>query len=199
MGKIRNIVFDVGRVLIQVDHSPLWAFLDHHGATISSETEFIQQTNMTDFEAGKLTDDEFLNGMAGLFPHPPSQAQLHAAWVNIFSPIEAMLDLALQLKATHRVYLLSNTNNLHWEHIVPVYQLADLCHAILTSHTCGLLKPDPAIYRLAEQEFGLQPAETVFIDDLSENAQAAHGCGWSAINHISFEDTSARLSDFGVL
>ncbi len=90
----------------------------------------------------------------------------------------------------YRVYLLSNVGDLHWAHLDESYGLAGLVHGALPSFAAGAIKPNAAIYRAAEAEFGLDPADTVFIDDLAPNVAGARGCGWSAIEH---RDIAATL------
>ncbi|MDH5181611.1 MAG: HAD family phosphatase [Gammaproteobacteria bacterium] len=199
MSAIKNIVFDVGRVLIGVDYCRLYDFIQQHGVILASEDEFIRRTDMSAYERGLIDTDCFLANLARLFPTAPSTAELAAAWLDIFTPIDAMLQLCRQLKGPYRIYLLSNTNPLHWQHVVPTYRLEQCCHGLLTSFDSGLMKPDPAIYHTAEQHFGIMPHETLFIDDIKENIHGAAVCGWSTIHHISVEQTRSELSHFGVV
>lgn len=57
----------------------------------------------------------------------------------------------------------------------------------------GLIKPDPAIYALAEARLGLVPQRTVFIDDLADNVRAARARGWRAIQFESAQQLAATL------
>jgi HAD superfamily hydrolase (TIGR01509 family) len=60
------------------------------------------------------------------------------------------------------------------------------------------MKPHHDIYKLAEQRFDLNPATTVFIDDLSANVESARQCGWHVIQHSSPEKTISTLATLGV-
>lgn len=199
MAEIKNIVFDVGRVLIDVNYASLFAFLREHKATIQTEEAFVRLTDMRAFERGLIDDETFLNNMAALFPRSPGHTALRDIWLDQFSPINEMLALAIQLKQNYGVYLLSNTNSLHWQHIVPAYNLADIGHGLITSYETGCAKPDPAIFHQAEQHFNLSPESTIFIDDIEDNAAGARACGWHGIQHISLQTTRSRLSLLGVI
>lgn len=198
MNKITDIVFDVGRVLIDVNYDTLFQFLWDHGASVHTEQEFIRQTDMLRYERGQIDDDTFLARLNNLFTTPPGREAIINAWQDLFTPIDDMLALANRLKSDYGVYLLSNTNSLHWQYVVPQYKLDQISHGLLTSFELGVMKPDPAIFRHAEQQFGLQAENTVFIDDIQENATGAIACGWYGIHHISTIKTVQLLRTLGV-
>ena len=83
----------------------------------------------------------------------------------------------------YRVFLLSNIGDLHWRHLNARYGFDGLAHGVIASFRVGAIKPSAAIYREAERQFGLEPAATVFIDDLPPNVAGAQACGWQAIHH----------------
>ena len=94
-----------------------------------------------------------------------------------------MFALATGLMSDYRVYLLSNIGDLHWAHLDGRYGLGGLVHGALASFRTGAVKPHAAIFREAERRFDLEPAHTVFIDDLSANVRGATACGWRGIHH----------------
>ena len=104
-----------------------------------------------------------------------------------------MFALATGLMSDYRVYLLSNIGDLHWEHLDARYGLGGLVHGALASFRAGAVKPDAAIFREAERQFDLEPARTVFIDDLGANVRGAEACGWHGIHHIDAVTTRAAL------
>jgi putative hydrolase of the HAD superfamily len=104
-----------------------------------------------------------------------------------------MFTLATGLKDRYRVYLLSNIGDLHWAHVDDRYGLGGLVHGALASFRAGAIKPSAEIYRTAERSFALEPARTVFIDDLAANVRGAEACGWRGIHHIDAVTTRAAL------
>lgn len=141
---IRNVVFDVGGVLVRLRYQP---FVEY----------------------------------------------LAAAGVDMFDRPHEMFELASGLMADYRVYLLSNVGDLHWRHLDAQYGLDDLVHGTLASFRVGAIKPSEAIYREAELRFGLEPAATVFIDDLVPNVAGARARGWQAIHHVDPAETRRQL------
>jgi HAD superfamily hydrolase (TIGR01509 family) len=127
-----------------------------------------------------------------------SHAELRQHWLDIFRPHPDMIQLARQVSARHRVYLLSNIGDLHWEQLLERHGMGGIGHGALTSFHAGVMKPDRAIYARAEQEFDLTPATTVFVDDRPENIEAARARGWHGIVHRSFNDTRQALLRLGV-
>lgn len=62
-----------------------------------------------------------------------------------------------------------------------------------------LIKPDPAIFRLAEQRFGVEPGEALFLDDHPANVAAAQACGWQALQFVDPAQARRDLADRGLL
>ena len=129
-----------------------------------------------------------------MLSEPSPEAALLAAWNGIFSPIPEMLAFARRLKAHCRVYLFSNTSDLHWHHLKNTYALSDICHGLAASCELGAMKPAPESYRAMEQRFGLIPQKTLFVDDKEENVAGAVACGWQGIWHRDVPTTLARIS-----
>jgi epoxide hydrolase-like predicted phosphatase len=73
------------------------------------------------------------------------------------------------------------------------YGFPDLFDAIVYSHEVGLAKPDPAIFRLACRRLAVRPAESVFVDDVQANVDAAAQLGLHAVLHQETPDTIATI------
>jgi putative hydrolase of the HAD superfamily len=196
---INAIVFDVGRVLIDFSYDDFFDWLTQHGANINDVESFVRQTDLHAYEHGHMDDDAFLARLNQLLSQPVDRQLLLAQWLDLFAPIEEMLQLARQLKTRYRVFMLSNTSALHWQHIIPHYKLETYCHGLLASYEVGAMKPDPAIFRAAEQKFELSAGETVFIDDIEDNVSGARACGWQGIHHRNSRQTRRKLQQLGVI
>jgi FMN phosphatase YigB (HAD superfamily) len=96
------------------------------------------------------------------------------------------------------VYLLSNIGDLHWDFLKGAIGVESIGHGALPSFKARAAKPDAAIYRQAEKTFGLEPARTVFIDDLLPNVDTARQRGWRTIHHLDYASTLQRLREMGV-
>jgi 2-haloacid dehalogenase len=194
---IRDIVFDIGWVFVGIHPEALLEFLVSHGAPRMDLHTAVQRVALVDHETGKLDGSGLIERFSTLAPGAPHDA-LRQHWLDMLTPREDMMQLARRLMPHHRVYLLSNIGDLHWEHVSTRHGLADLGHGVLTSYEAGVMKPDTAIYAQAERKFDLVPATTVFIDDREENIETARSRGWHGIVHRSFDDTREALLRLGV-
>ena len=195
---MRNIVFDVGGVLVQLRYGPFIEYMAAAGADMRDLRTWAGVVGLEHHESGKLRGSRFLERVATSVPRTLDRDELGRRWLDMFAPDEQMFALARALMGDYRVYLLSNVGDLHWAHLDESYGIASLVHGALPSFEAGAIKPDAAIYRAAESEFGLDPAETVFIDDLAPNVAGARSCGWSAIEHRNITATCAGLAALGV-
>lgn len=196
---IDAIVFDIGGVLVNFSHEPFRQFLLDHGAPVRSQDEYIKATRLFEYESGKISRHSFLNGLRELTNGNVDNEELISQWSKDFSPNEPMLDLLDQVKGQKQVYILSNTNELHWEFLNKEYNLANRVHGFVVSFQAGVMKPDPKIYRHFTDTFGFRPDALTFIDDREDNAQASRAAGWADIYYQSFERTVRSLADLGCL
>jgi 2-haloacid dehalogenase len=195
---IRNVVFDIGWVFVRLDYGPIVEFLRSRGAAVSDIRSVLAQVALGEHESGRLPGSGLLEQLAALTTAPVRLTEVHAKWVDMFELEPAMVDLAYRLSAGHRVYLLSNIGDLHWAHLSREYRLHRIGHGALPSYLAGVMKPHPQIYAEAERRFALEPAATVFIDDRSDNIDAARARGWHGIVHTGLEDTVGALRGLGV-
>lgn len=195
---IENIVFDVGRVLIDFSYSRFFAWMNQRGAQIRDEDDFSRRTGLLLYERDRITDQQFLDQLANLLDEPVEQEELIDRWNDLFTPVPGMLQLASGLKEGYGVFLLSNTSSLHWCHLWNRYSLGQISHDGVASYQIKALKPEAQAYRKVEERFGLNPESTVFIDDKKENVVGAIHCGWQGIHHQSAKATRERLQLLGV-
>jgi 2-haloacid dehalogenase len=194
---IRDIVFDIGRVIVGIRPEPMLEFLVRRGAPRLDLQATLERVGLSDHETGRVDGAALIERFRGLAPQA-SAAELRHQWLDIFYPHDDMIRLAHQVTAHHGVYLLSNIGDLHWDHLVDRHGMAAIGHGALPSFRAGVMKPDSAIYQQAERKFALRPATTVFIDDRGENIEAARARGWHGIVHRNFQDTREALLRLGV-
>jgi 2-haloacid dehalogenase len=195
---IRNIVFDVGGVLVRLHYQPFVSYLGAAGIDLSDLPAWLATVDLAGHERGDVTGDVLLGRIAAMARRPLTMAELNARWLQMFERWDEMFDLATGLMDEYRVYLLSNVGDLHWAHLDEHYGIDSLVHGAVASFRVGVVKPEPEIYRRTEAMFGLDPAATVFIDDLPQNVAGARGCGWHAIHHADARATRDRLRALGV-
>lgn len=195
---IRNVVFDIGGVLLRLRYQPFIEYLAGAGIDMSNLPQWLERVDLAAHERGEITGDELLGRIAAMARRPIEPQELRARWLDMFDRAQDMLDLATALKDEYRVFLLSNIGDLHWTHLNERYGFDGLVHGVVASFRVGAVKPSPAIYRETERRFGLEPPATVFIDDLPPNVAGAQACGWQAIHHRDPTETRRRLRAVGV-
>ena len=195
---ITSVVFDIGWVLVHLDYSRLTDFLREHGVDVEKMHDVFARAELAQHESGQLPGERLLENLAGLGDRPMDAATLRSCWLDMFELQVPMVDLARRLAERYRVHLLSNVGDLHWEHFSREYGLHRLGHGALPSFVAGVMKPQPGIYAQAERRFGLEPARTVFIDDLAANVDGARERGWHGVRHVGYQETVQALAELGV-
>jgi 2-haloacid dehalogenase len=195
---IRNVVFDVGGVLVRLRYQPLVRYLQDAGVDMTDLPAWLETIDLNAHERGEITGEELLERVAASAVQPLDREDLGRRWLDMFERTGEMFELAAGLMDQYRVYLLSNVGDLHWRHLDETYGIAAVGHGAIASFRVGAVKPSAAIYREAERRFGLAPEATVFIDDLARNVAGARACGWQAIHHVNPAGTRRELKALGV-
>jgi FMN phosphatase YigB (HAD superfamily) len=191
---VRNIVFDIGFVLVRLNYRPLLDFLHAHGAELADRDAVMTGIRLEDHETGQLPGAGLLERLRGLTrSQTVSLEEMRVKWLDMFELEPAMVELAHRLSERYRVFLLSNIGDLHWTHLAREYRLHAIGHGALPSYVAGVMKPHSGIYAEAERRFALEPAATVFIDDSPANIATARGRGWHGIVHQGYADTLGHL------
>jgi FMN phosphatase YigB (HAD superfamily) len=195
---IKNVVFDVGNVLVKLHYQPFIKYLSQAGIDMDDLPRWLTQVDLEGHERGELAGEVLLQRVAAMASRPLDAAELRVQWLSMFERWDEMFALASGLMADYRVYLLSNMGDLHWAHLDALYGLDSLVHGACASFKVGAIKPQAEIYRKAEAMFDLDPGATVFLDDLPRNVTAARECGWHAIHHTDAGLSRAQLRALGV-
>jgi putative hydrolase of the HAD superfamily len=183
--RIRIIVSDLGKVLLPFDVERAWgALMPHFGIPLETARDTFRKVYVDSrLGVGGVLGTEFhhrLTQQAGL---ALAYGAFCEAWSDMFWEDEAVLRLIAEAPVEAR-YLLSNTNEIHWEFIRQRYPhvLAGF-DRLLVSHELQVEKPDPAIYHAVIRETGLPAEAHLFIDDIDENVEGARSVGMDAVLH----------------
>jgi HAD superfamily hydrolase (TIGR01509 family) len=147
-----------------------------------------------------LNDDEFRARLRALLTAKVTDAQLDTAWNAMLLDIpREKYQLLLKLKSSYRVFLLSNTNNIHLQAVNKIVLndtghpgLGYYFHRDYYSHLMNMRKPDPEIFQHVLAENNLKAAETYFLDDNVENIDGAKSLGIQTV-HITSPDRVLSL------
>ena len=192
---IDAVVWDVGRVLYEWELRHLFAKLVDDPA----ELDFVLNEVVTEewhfqHDAGRPLDEMVAERRAAF----PDHAHLIEAYATRFEetipgPVAGTHDLVRALHAQGvPLYAITNFGAEFWAQFRPGKAIFDLFDGIVVSGEECLVKPDPAIYRLAASRFGHAPDAMLFIDDNAANIAAANALGWQT--HL-FMDAPALKAD----
>ncbi|MFW5887432.1 MAG: HAD family hydrolase [Bacteriovoracia bacterium] len=175
---IKNIIFDLGNVIIDVDRNlTIEAFAKLANFPLSKAFElFTTYPQNSSFELGKLSAQEYFEQGSGHFNFNCSEIDFWKAWNAMLLNIPTYrLERMKELKKNYKIYILSNTNIKHIEKINEMLPCAwnEFSHKTYFSYDYQMIKPDLAFYEVVLQENDLKACETMFLDDLPENIEAA--------------------------
>ncbi|WP_102125701.1 HAD family hydrolase [Deinococcus planocerae] len=151
-----------------------------------------------ELERGRMTLAEYLEQVVFHTPRSFTLEDFRAAMEAESLPREEPLALARELGGRHRMYSLNNEGRDLNEHRIRTYGLGEFLLAFFTSCYLGLLKPNPAMYRLALSLAQVRPDEAVMIDDRPQNVEAARSVGMHAVRYEDAAQLREELSALGV-
>ncbi len=184
MKNIKNIIFDLGGVLINLDSSKTE---ECFGEKIT--TFFDKKINSTFFdilckyERGEIKSKVFREEVSKIFGFNLSKKCFNKCWNAMIRdmPTNRILML-LKLREKYNIFLLSNTNTIHYNYFTKQdYWESKIFKKLYFSHEVGMRKPEPEIFKLVLNENKLKPEETLFLDDTKANIEAAQKLGINSV------------------
>ena len=194
----KNIIFDLGNVLVKLNpEGCIGAFKAiGMGELVDSNPQSEGMKLMSKLGVGMITTEEFCEAARKLTGTDVTNEEIiNAANKMLVEIPDEKKERLLQLKkAGYRLFLLSNTIDVHWgycvEHLFP-YQnhgVEDYFEHCFLSQRMHLAKPDARIYEVVIRQANIHPDETLFIDDLKENCEAAEKLGIHTFQNVKFDD-----------
>lgn len=196
---IKNLLVDFGGVLINLDRQRC---IDNFRKLGLPDIEkqlglYAQNGLFMQHEKGEISSAGFREEIRKQIGSPVTDGQIDAAWNSFLLDIPTYkLDLLLKLREKYVVYLLSNTNEIHWswacENVFPYrgFRVEDYFEKIYLSYQMKLVKPDAEIFRAVLEDANIEPKETFFIDDSPANCETARLLGISTYTPQPGEDWS---------
>ena len=198
---IKNIVFDLGGVLIDLDFKSAINGLQKAGfANVKEQLQaFDREGIFQKFEVGEISADEFRAAIRENAIVTLTDTEINNLWNLMLLEIpREKLELILDLRSKYMVYLLSNTNSIHWDYVCKNafnyrgFRVNDYFVETFLSFEMHLAKPDKAIYKKMLNDANLLPEETLFIDDSEANCKAAAEVGIHA-HHYHIDDDLSKI------
>lgn len=187
MHTIKNIVLDLGGVLLNIDTAKTNAAFEQLGINDFKNNYSLHKADQLfdNLETGKTSETEFYEGIRSISKRPLSDDAIRDAWNALLLDFRAE-SLGWMKKNADRYtfFLLSNTNSIHHAAFHKSFTVQtgqanfdDYFKKAYYSHQAGLRKPEKELYLHLLQDAGIHAAETLFIDDLLKNIEAAAAVG----------------------
>ena len=205
MQNYRNIIFDLGGVVLDIDYNlTIEAFRElgiRNAEDLYSKAK--QDSIFDNLEKGLIGDEEFFDELRKRAGLKISNNDLRNAWnALIISLPSENVELLKSINKTHRIFLLSNTNAIH----EPAYRkliertygsavLDELFEKTYLSHHIHMRKPDPEIFEYVLKDAGLKREETLFIDDSPQHVHSAQRIGIPSY-HLDHQTLSEYFKSF---
>lgn len=199
---VRAVVFDVGNVLYQ------WSLRALFAPRIADVDELnwflcnvVTQQWHFQHDAGRPIADMVAERKAE-FPGHADLIDAYATHFNesIFAPVPGSLEIVNELAARRvPIFGITNFGAEFWADFRSTAPVFDHFRDVIVSGEEKVMKPDPAIYRLALRRFALAPGEGIFVDDRPENVEGAKANGFAGHHFVDAPALRAELVDLGLL
>jgi 2-haloacid dehalogenase len=198
-----TVVFDIGGVLI--DWNPRHLYRKLFVGDEAGMERFLAEVCTHEWNRRQDAGRSFAEACALLKTEHPDKAELIDAYFARFDemmpgPIAGSVEILSELRERGTpLYCLSNFSAETYPSTFRRFEFLRWFRGILVSGEVGLIKPDPRIYALLIERFGLDPRRTVYIDDVAENAAAARPFGIHAIHFTGPAALREQLIQIGIL
>jgi glucose-1-phosphatase len=191
MGQIKNIIFDLGGVIINLDiPKTIQEFNKLSPKPFETIYTQLQQSPIFDqFDKGEISERDFLDALKDALEDDISDEQLVYAWNAMLLDFpKHRLELLKKLKSNYRIFLLSNTNEIHVDELEKILfkehgfeNLEPFFEKVYYSCRVKMRKPNADIFEMVLKENDLLASETLFIDDSPQHIEGAKNAGIRAI------------------
>ncbi|MCR5215238.1 MAG: HAD-IA family hydrolase [Eubacterium sp.] len=199
---IKNIVFDVGDVLVDFRYKDYMRDLGFDEELVEFlSVNIVQSEFWHEMDMGIKCDADAIQKFTSDFPQYKNE--IISFWANIkdiVAEYDYSVPLIKNIKSNgYKVYILSNypeeLSEKHW----PDFKFLPLADGYIISAYEKLCKPDPAIYKLLETRFNIKLSQSLFIDDRMPNIEGAENVGMHALLFESYDKTINKLKELGIL
>jgi len=185
---IKNIFFDLGGVLINLDKKSCLNEFQRLGIQKIEEQigHSFKSGLFFRLEEGTITPEEFRDEIRQMTNKQVMDDEIDYAWNSFLQDISpSKLELLLKLRKHYRVFMLSNTNKIHFDYMVSHHfnakaglSIDDYFEKCYLSYELHLSKPGKAIFEAVIDDSGVLPQESLFLDDNRQNIESAQSLGF---------------------
>lgn len=198
---IKNVILDVGKVLVEWKPEVAFEKLGFSGETARKVADAtINTPDWLEADRSAASDEELLRRF--ISREPECETEIRRFWEKIGLAIwqydYAKKWIRTMKKKGYRVYILSNYGRWTYENTTEALSFLEDVDGALFSFQVHQVKPEPEIYQTLLQKYRLNPEESVFLDDRTDNIMAAKEQGISGIVFTGYEDACEKLKSYGV-
>lgn len=198
---VRAVFFDIGNVLLKFDAKDVarevTRMVGRHPIRVA---RYLWHSDLGHrVERGEVSPRRLYRVFRSELGYDGNYEAFKKLWCDHFTLIPETAALVKRLSRRYKVYLLSNTNHMHYEFIRRNFRFPRHAHGAVLSYKLGLRKPGRGIYLAALKKARVRPQEAVFIDDLEENVEAARRLGFKALRYTGYEGLKRDLAALGIL
>ena len=192
-----NVVFDIGNVLLSYrPHEYLRGlFFDEEHAKLYGKIIFGSNLWL-DLDRGITNEKKVVAQLTTRYSeHAAEIRRILAHWYSMLTPLQDSIELLSNLKEEgHSLYALSNFHREAFRYVRSKYPWFDLFDGMVISYEINAIKPEPEIYEALIDRYGLDPRQSVFIDDVWANLVGAEAFGFYTIQFTSVKETTQKLT-----
>lgn len=193
---IKNIIFDVGNVLVEYNPDGLMRRLGFDEETLQAVNQAVFQNELwNESDRGVLSPEELLEAFIANNPvYEKEIRQVIDAVGDTISLMPYTVEWVKGLKERgYHLYILSNYAEYTYEKTSHKMEFLPYMDGVVFSYRCKLIKPEKEIYEYICETYGLKPEESVFLDDREDNVQAARNMGMNGIVFENYAQGSETL------
>ncbi len=202
MEGVKNIIFDLGGVLLNIDFSITEKAFKELGVTQFSNmfTQHHSNDLFVQLETGEISPEDFYEAFRRGTGTNLSDETIKKTWNALLLDFRApTLSWLETIRSKYRIFLFSNTNQIHHDAFIESYQqltgnreFDTIFEKAYYSQNMGMRKPNPESFLYILKENNLNAKETLFIDDTIKNIETAHALGLKTI-HLQWPQTLPEL------
>lgn len=187
-----HILLDLGGVIINLDYSKTTEAFKKLGLENFDAlyTQFAQSNLFDDYETGQISTQHFVNKLLSSLPPGISPNQIVNAWnaMILDIPSERIETLQKLRGAGKKVYMLSNTNEIHFQKVERIWRAsfnsnpAEYYDEVFLSHQIGMRKPHVSTFETVLQRLKLKPEHVLFVDDSIQHIKGAQETGIQSLH-----------------
>ncbi len=200
MNQIKTLFFDLGGVLLELCVDSTVDMLAHRSGL---NRQVVEQAFPLDdyyrYERGEMDEDRFFRlWNASIGSERLTDNDFFEAWDLLVGNELETVAIMRKLQRQFKVYILSNTNDFHIRSLTPRFDFFEQVDGRIYSYRLGCRKPESRIFELALEQSGGTARESLFIDDMPVNVEAAHNLGFHTILFTGVDDLKNELKLLGI-